>query len=63
MPSDLTKGLDTPKFEKHPVVYCCEETREHTQLFGVRRADVVNVDPAIAPDVVSLLLLEGMREC
>jgi hypothetical protein len=29
----------------------------------VRRADVVNVDPAIAPDVVSLLLLEGMREC
>jgi hypothetical protein len=62
MPSNLTKALDTPEL-KHPVVYCGEETREQTQLSGLRRADVVNVDPAVAPDVVAFILMESMRKC
>jgi hypothetical protein len=32
-------------------------------LSGVRRAAVVNAEPAVAPDVVNLILMESMRKC
>jgi hypothetical protein len=56
MPVGLTKGLDTPESKKIPSVYCGEEARQQTQLFGMKQVAVVNGDPADRPHAVTLII-------
>jgi hypothetical protein len=62
MPVGLTKGLDTLALKKVQSIYCNEETRKQTQLVW-HHAAVVNNDPAVASEVVTLILRGDMRKC
>jgi hypothetical protein len=59
MPAGLTKGLELKNSQS---VYCDEETGKKYNLSGVRRAAVVNADPAVAPDIATLILMGSMRK-
>jgi hypothetical protein len=62
MPAGIKEVLETPVLNAQSV-YCDEETRKRTQLVWREVAAIVSADPSVAPDVVTLTLMENMRKC
>lgn len=63
MSADLAKGLDTPELKIAQSMYSNKETRNKHNLSVVRQDAVVNAGPAVAPNAVTLILMESMRKC
>jgi hypothetical protein len=60
----LMKGLDTPELKKKPSQFTAKKKSGNKHnLSGTRCAAVVKADPAVAPHVVTLTLMEGMGKC
>jgi hypothetical protein len=62
-PAGLTKGFDTPELKNAQSVYATKKQGNKHNLSGVMRVAVVNADPAVATDVVTLIFMEIMRKC
>jgi hypothetical protein len=60
----LTKGLQTPELKNTPSHFTAMKTSGNQYILsGARRAAVVNADPVVAPNVVTLILMESIRMC
>jgi hypothetical protein len=59
MSAGLTKGLDTCELKKTPIQFTAMKKPGKKHNFsGMRRAAIVNADPAVAADVVAIILIE-----